>query len=701
MYPKKTRTAKYRTKDSISKLPFVGPKYKKKLTSLGIFTLKDLLHHFPARYTDTREIDSISDILQKGEGTILATIESIKNTRTRSRKWITTAKLTDHSGSIKATWFNQPYLTKSIRTGETYLMHGKISTKWGTSLSNPQYECSENSISGDDTTHLGKLTPIYPETYGVSSKWLRARIKPLRRFIPELIDDFIPGNILKKEKLIGLADAIEKIHFPTDIQDIKLAQTRLGINELIDIQMKAQKLLWQRKTLTASQIYIDKDKSQVNKLINSLEFKLTKCQEKSIDEILKDLARNTPMHRLLNGDVGSGKTIVALVAAVAAYDNGYSTIIMAPTTILAQQHYQTINDFLRHSKLNIPVKIVTSSHKDKIHEDPQIIIGTHALIYKQKLPCNTALIVIDEQHRFGVKQRRELENFTGPANNTNHKKDIHNQKSFLQLNTPAVTNISTQKTSPHYLTMTATPIPRTLTMVLYGHTNVSVLDEMPTGRKPIQTHLVPDRKRKNAYNWIKDKIIDGDQAFFIYPLVDESEKVEAKAAKEEYTRLQTDIFSKYKIGLVHGQLKEDEKNEVLQKFKDHKYDILVATPVVEVGIDIPNATIMIIENAERFGLAQLHQFRGRIGRGDKQSYCFLFTASRSEDALDRLNFFSTNTSGFKVAEYDLQRRGPGEVYGLRQSGILKLRFADLSNINKIKKARRIAEAITKLETIAK
>lgn len=701
MHPKKTRTVPYNTKNSVSKLPFVGPKYEERLANLGIFTLKDLLHHFPTRYRDTREIDSISDILQKGEGTVLVTVESIKNARTRSRKWITTAKLTDPSGSIKATWFNQPYLAKSIRAGDTYLMHGKISTKWGISLSSPQYERSGDSILGDDTTHLGKLTPIYPETYGVSSKWLRARIKPLRRFIPELIEDFIPGNILKKEELISLTEAIEKIHFPTDVEDIKLAQTRLGINELIDIQIKAQKLLWQRKTLTAPQIHIDKDKSQVNKLIDSLEFKLTKCQEKSIDEIFEDLSRNTPMHRLLNGDVGSGKTIVALVAAIAAYDNGYSTVIMAPTTILAQQHYKTINNFLVHSKLNIPVKLITSSRKDKIHEDPQIIIGTHALIYKQKLPCNTAFIVIDEQHRFGVKQRRELEKITGPANSKIHKQDLHDQESFLQLNIPEITNVGTQKTSPHYLTMTATPIPRTLTMVLYGHTNVSVLDEMPAGRKPIQTHLVPGKKRKDAYAWIKNKIVDGEQAFFIYPLVNESEKIEAKAAKEEYTRLQKDIFAEYKVGLVHGQLKEDEKNEVLQKFKDNEYDILIATPVVEVGIDIPNATIMIIENAERFGLAQLHQFRGRIGRGDKQSYCFLFTQSTSEDALGRLDFFSKNTSGFKVAEYDLQRRGPGEVYGLRQSGILKLRFADLSSVNKIKKARRIAESITKLGATAK
>lgn len=678
MHPNKTRTTPYKLDDPVTNLPLIGPKYKEKLANLGINTIKDLIFHYPIRYSDTREIDSIKEIQNKGEGTVRVTVDSIRNAKTRSRKWITTAQLSDHSGRIKATWFNQPFLTKSIKSGEIYLMHGKISTKWGTALINPQYEQLGDELFTTETTHLGKLTPVYPETYGISSKWLRARIKTLKNYIPDLISDFIPADMLKKEKLIPIQKAINTIHFPDNTENIIKAQERLGINELIEIQRKAQKLLNKRKGQKAPRIDVKEDTSIVKKLLSSLEFELTKGQKTAIKEIFESFGHNIPMHRLLNGDVGSGKTIVALTTAVAAYDKGFTTVIMAPTTILAQQHYRTIKKFLNTANIKIPAKLITSDQKDTITEQPQIIIGTHALIYKQTLPENTAFVVVDEQHRFGVRQRRELEKLTSadtaplPLIPTKHRKKI----------------------SPHYLTMTATPIPRTLTLVLYGHTNVSVLDELPKNRKPVQTYLVPTKKRKNSYDWIRDKIKEGDQAFIIYPLVDKSDKIEAKAAKDEHKRLQDKVFPNLKLGLIHGQLKEKEKDEVLQQFKEKKYDILIATPVVEVGIDIPNATIMIIENAERFGLAQLHQFRGRIGRGSKQSYCFLFTDSRTEEVLERLTFFSRNNSGFKVAEYDLQRRGPGEVYGLKQSGILKLRFADLSDITKIKKAQRIATMLT-------
>ncbi|MBN2100353.1 ATP-dependent DNA helicase RecG [Candidatus Dojkabacteria bacterium] len=651
----------YSGTDPVTNLPLVGPRYEEKLRRLGIETLHDLLHHFPFRYSDTSDIISITELIVKGEGTIMATIESITNSRTRSRKWLTKATLSDHSGRITAVWFNQPFLTKTLKRGETFLFNGKLSTKWGRNLSNPQYE-----KASDETTHLGKLTPIYPETYGVSSKWLRARIKPLQNHIPDIVEDFIPFQIQKKEKVIPLSSAIEKIHFPESEKDIKDAQERLGLNELINIQIQAQKFFEKKNKYDAIKIKSDINSLLVRKLLDSLEFELTGSQENAINEILNDFNEEKPMHRLLNGDVGSGKTIVGLAAAVATYDQGFSTVIMAPTTILAQQHYQTISKTLNDGDITIPIQLLTSDSKGEVGNSPQIIIGTHALIYKQELPINTAFIIIDEQHRFGVEQRETLEKL-GQTNGNR---------------------------SPHYLTMTATPIPRSLTLVLYGQTNVSILDEMPKGRKPIKTYLIPQDKRQDSYKWIKDRIEkEDDQAFIICPLVEDSEKVEAKAAKEEYKRLSKDVFPDLRLGLVHGQLKEEEKNTILNQFKDKKFDILVATPVVEVGIDVPNATIMIIENAERFGLAQLHQFRGRIGRGDQQSYCFLFTDATDKTRIDRLKYFCKNNSGFKVAEYDLKNRGPGEVYGIKQSGILQLRFADITNMKQIKRAQNIAEKI--------
>lgn len=655
----------YKSELPVTTLPLVGPKYAEKLENLGISTIKDLLFHFPWRYSDTREIDSIEELKKKGEGTIQATVEVIQNTRTRSRKFLTKAVLSDHSGKIAAVWFNQPYLTKSIKKDETYLMSGKVSRKWGVNLQNPQYEKVADQDFEGETTHLGKLSPVYPETFGISSKWLRARIKPLRKYISDLVEDPIPQEIREDEKLTELAEAVEKIHFPETPKDIRFARRRIGLDELIEIQKETLKFLAERKNKQTIQIKADFDDSEVATLLDSLDFELTSAQETAAQEILEDIGKEQPMHRLLNGDVGSGKTIVALIAAVATHASGHTTVIMAPTTILANQHYQTITSTLKNAKLDIPLTLITSSQKSEITEDPQILIGTHALLYDQDLPDNTAFVIIDEQHRFGVAQRETLEEF----------------------------GTKTDNTSPHYLTMTATPIPRTLTLAIYGYSDVSVIDEMPEGRTAPKTYLVPEKKRQDSYDWISEKIKEGEQAFVICPLIEDSEKVEAKAAKEEFKRLQDKIFPRHKLALVHGQLKEKKKTQILADFKGQKYQVLVATPVVEVGIDIPNANIMIIENAERFGLAQLHQFRGRIGRGDRQSFCFLFTDSHIPDTLERLTFFSKNESGFKVAEYDLKNRGPGEVYGLRQSGILNLRFADITDLKQVKKAQRIAKRL--------
>jgi ATP-dependent DNA helicase RecG len=657
----------------VGNLPFVGPRYGERLQKLGVETVKDLLYHFPFRYQDTRDIIAITELKIRGEGTISATITSVSNTRTRTGKWLTRAICEDDSDKLTALWFNQPYLTKTIRPGHQYLLWGKINAKWGSiSLMSPQFElCPEDSDLFQDgrpgtTTHLGKLTPIYPETYGISSKWLRSRIKPLEAFIPAIIEDTIPADVRDAEKLMALPCAVHELHFGENEEDIAAARYRLGIDELVAVRAQARKMLAARKR-KRSHSFPPTSSLSLKMLKKSLPYQLTTAQDRALEEITDDLSHTTPMYRLLNGDVGSGKTIIALLASLCVADEGYATIIMAPTTILAQQHYQTITGLLHQVLPNIEVDLITSSTKKPISPTARIIIGTHALLFKQNLPDDVGLIVIDEQHRFGVIQRKQL------AKLAEHPGGL----------------------SPHYLTMTATPIPRTLTMAIYGSQNVSILDELPPGRIPIKTHFVPSSKRGDANRWIDTMIGKGERVFFICPLIEESEKLEAKSAKAEQERLRHEVFPSRKIGLVHGQMKEKEKNASLELFKNGDTDILVATPVVEVGIDIPQATIMIIENAEHYGLAQLHQLRGRVGRGDKQSYCFLFADATSDDARERLTYFSTHSSGFDVAEYDLKRRGPGEVYGTRQSGLLNIRFADISDPHQFKQAERIAVTLEK------
>ncbi len=678
-YTSKTVIPKGITADTpVQELSLIGPAYGERLERLSIFTVKDLLYHFPFRYQDTRDISTISALKDKGEGTIRAEVITIQTTRTRTGKWLTQAQLTDQTGSIKATWFNQPYLTKSIQKGYTYLFSGKINTKWGISLMSPQFEKDPLSIDlftqtddvtheSRETTHLGKLAPVYPETYGVSSKWLRARIKQLKPHIPEIIKETISPDMLVQEELMTLPEAITSMHFGTDEKEIQKAQYRLGIDELTDIRIQALKLAQKRKRQKSISLPLLPN-GFVSILLSQLPYELTYSQKQALGDIQQDLENNHPMYRLLNGDVGSGKTIVALLAALQSADNKHSTIVMAPTTILAQQHYKTMMELIEKSGIPIKMQLVTSSTSIQPVSDTNIIVGTHALLYSETLPQNIGLVIIDEQHRFGVKQRKKL--------------------------TEMVSQIPGY--SPHYLTMTATPIPRTLTMALYGSQNVSVLTELPPGRIPVKTFFVPQKKRKDAQEWIQKMLSRGEKVFYVCPLVEESEKTEAKSVVEEQKRLKREVFPDYSIGIIHGQMNDKEKKTALQAFREGIIQVLVATSVIEVGIDIPDATIMIIEDAERYGLAQLHQLRGRVGRGSKQAYCFLFSTSQTEDVVDRLHYFSKHTSGFEVAEYDLKRRGPGEVFGTKQSGLLSIRFADITDPKQIAAADRIARNILKI-----
>jgi len=649
--------------DPINKLPRVGDTYTKKLKRLEIKTIEDLLNHFPTHYIDYSLISKINT-LQPGETvTIRGKIEEIKNEYRSYPKTIQKAIIKDETGQIKVTWFNQPYLINTLKKDKEISLSGKVKSFIGhLTLVSPEFEII-NSQYRKKTIHTGRLTPIYPLTAGVSSKWLRRQIEIALRLTQGQIKEFLPTKILIQENLINEYEAIKKIHFPENKAALKRAQERLGFDEIFLPQLAAQirKIIWQNEKKATP---ISAPFPKLKKLISQLPFTLTSAQKKAIKEILNDLSKNKPMNRLLQGDVGSGKTVVAAIAAYTVWLAGQKTILMAPTEILAVQHYQTIKDIMPKN-----LKIALKTSKQKIGADNfDILIGTHALIFKKKLPPKIGLVIIDEQHRFGVEQRARL------------IKKSQSQKSQL---------------CPHILTMTATPIPRSVALTLYGDLDLSILDKLPPGRQQVKTWIIPQKKREKAYQWIKKEIKNNHcQVFIVCPLIEKSEKELMKnirAATTEYEKLKSQIFSDLKLALIHGRLKIKEKNSIIEQFKQGKVDILIATPVVEVGIDIPNATIIIIEGAERFGLAQLHQLRGRVGRGKKQSYCLLFPSSNiSQHAYQRLQTFQRNNIGIKLAEMDLAERGPGEVFGTAQHGFPKMKIASLTDYQLINRAQKIA-----------
>lgn len=654
----------------VSKLFMVGPTYAKRLKKLGIETVGDLVTHFPFRYDDFSLISPISQI-QVGEMvTIQGEIFSMKNEYTKHGKKIQKAKVADETGQIEITWFNQPFLVRVIRVGEQYSFSGKANL-FGTKivLVSPKYEKMKppnTKYQMPNTIHTGRLVPVYPETRGVSSKWLRSRIAPSLPLVKNELKEYIPIKILLKEKLAPYKDSVLKIHFPENKAAAKKARERLAFDELFLIQLNGlhRKKQWQ-KNQAAHQFNVNQER--ILTFLSQLPFELTNAQKRCTKEILKDLSSNKPMNRLLQGDVGSGKTVVAAIAMHTAFLNGYQATLMAPTEILAFQHYQTIKTMLQPLGLKIALQTRstrTLKHENiKTREQINVFIGTHALLGEKLAFSKLGLAVVDEQHRFGVEQRAAL---------------IKKGK------------------APHILTMTATPIPRTISLTLYGDLDLSVIDEMPKGRMRVKTWVVPQRKRLAAYEWIKKEISqENSQAFIICPLIEESEKEtmkDVKAATAEYEKLKK-IFNRLNLGLLHGRVKSKEKEEILNQFKEGKTHLLVATPVVEVGIDIPNATIMMIEGADRFGLAQLHQLRGRVGRGTKQSYCFLFSQSKSRKTFKRLKAMETMYVGMELAELDLKLRGPGEVYGIRQHGFPDLRVASFADYNLIKRARSAAEAV--------
>ncbi len=673
----------------IADINFYCKKIAKRLKNLDLKTARDLLFYYPFRYEDWSKIKKISELLPNEPATVKVKIEQIKNFRSpRMHKKITEAIVRDETGKIKVLWFNQWYIGTSLAPGDDIYLAAKMNDDGD--IISPGYE----KVS-DRATHTGRIVPIYPLTAGLTQKHIRSAVKSALPFLDDLAD-YLPEEIKQNNNLTDLKSAILNIHFPSSEELRQEAVRRLSFDELFFAQLKNFWLKHDLEKRAAAPISFHKEATA--KFVDNLPFKLTEAQRKASWEILKDIQNSHPMNRLLDGDVGSGKTLVAALAVYNTALSGAQSAILAPTEILATQHYETFCKLF--NGLNIKIGLVTHNKKisnfklparnathsvaggqisnkkpEEITLSADIIIGTHALIQNDIKFNNLALAVVDEQHRFGVEQRARLASTR-----------LDSAKRVSESRRAKLTNGNT--IFPHLLSMTATPIPRTLSLISYGDLDLSILDQMPQGRKEIKTYAVAQEKRASSYDFIRKQIQAGRQAFVICPLIDESDKLGVKSVAQEYKKLNEQIFPEFQMGMLHGKLKSAEKDEIMQKFKNNEIKILVSTSVVEVGVDIPNATIMMIEGSERFGLAQLHQFRGRVGRSVHQSYCLLFPTDGS--FTQRLKAMETINDGFRLAEIDLQLRGPGKIYSTEQSGKLEFQLADITNVALIKQTRDAA-----------
>lgn len=648
----------------------VGPKIGCGLNKLGIYTAEDLLLYFPKRHIDYSSRTLIKKLKSGEDTTIFGYIKSVQGFVSKRNLGIVKLKIADESGVLELNFFfakaNRVMLerTKSqFPVGAGIMVSGTVKLDSYTgkmTLDKPQYSIMSGDFLEDaenSSLNLGRIVPIYPLNDDINIKTLRKSIfNAIQLFKPQ-IKNVLPGKIIDKYDLLDKSDAIEQIHFPQTMEMLERARFSLVFEELFLIQLKLAVLREENRRNNSVVSLKVQAEGLAKKFIESLPFDLTNSQKNAVDDILKDLNSTEPMQRLLQGDVGSGKTVVATIMLLAAVENNYQAAIMAPTEILAQQHYNNLVSWLTPLGLSVGLflgsnnkKIRTKIQQDLKNGQMHIAVGTHALIQEDVEFSNLGAIVIDEQHRFGVKQRTKL-------------------KSKAQ--------------QPQMLTMTATPIPRTLALTVHGDLDLTIIDEMPKGRKPIITKMITQSGHKDVYKLIREQISQGRQAYVVYPLIDESETLSAKAATKEAEYLQNEVFPELKIGLLHGKLKNDEKERIMAGFKNKKYDILVSTTVVEVGVDVPNATVMLIENAERFGLSQLHQLRGRVGRSDLQSYCVISTSTKSQDTKQRLEIMTQTNDGFVIAEKDLQLRGPGEFLGVRQSGLPDLIISDIVKDAKI------------------
>jgi ATP-dependent DNA helicase RecG len=670
----------------ITAIKGISDKLEPRFRRLGVRTVRDMLYFFPRRHIDYSKRQSVATLEVGQEQTVVANIWQAQEVRPGGRR-SAEAVIGDESGNMKVVWFNQPYMARQLRTNAQYVFSGKVSLYKGIKVFiAPEYEI----LSGDDLTHTGRLIPVYSLTEGLSPRMVRRIIKEVVETCSPQLVDFMPQEVMAEAGLIGLQEAIMQAHYPDDDQAKDQARRRLAFDELFIIQLGvlSRRKDW-RESGKANRIAA-KD-NVLEPFLASLPYTMTGAQARSLNDIMSDLAKVKPMSRLLQGEVGSGKTVVAVAALLAAAASGYQGAFMAPTEILAEQHFSTISHILSNcgrldkdegslrtfsALLDRPVTLallkgsMKKSEKNAAYEriasgDVDIAVGTHALIQEEVEFKKLGLAIVDEQHRFGVMQRAALRQ-KGP--------------------------------NPHLLAMTATPIPRSLALTLYGDLDLSVIDELPAGRQVIKTKWLASDQREMAYRFIRKQVQEGRQAFIICPLISDSEAIEAKAAVSEHERLSREVFPDLKLGLVHGRLKPSDKENAMRNFRSGEFHILVATPVVEVGIDMPNATVMLIEGADRFGLAQLHQFRGRVGRGEHQSYCILLAESPSPESRERLSLLESVHDGFVLAEEDLRLRGPGDFFGIRQSGLPDLKMARLSDMKLLELARKEAIKIFKVDS---
>lgn len=639
--------------ESIQYVKGIGPKKAEKLNKLGIYTIKDLLYYFPRQFEDRSIIKKIAQLEDEEKVTVKALITNIESYTPKKGMTITRIDVKDDTGFAKLTFFNREYIKNTFRVGDSILAFGKVK-KNGRFVELNSCELEYLSAS---PKNIGKLVPVYPLSYGVTNKDIMNTVRMVFESKDIKIPEYMPEYLLKKYRLCGIEYAIKNIHFPKDKESLKIALYRLIFEELLVLQLG---LFMYKGGSSDEKGILFKRNQRLDEVLKSLPFSLTRAQNRALNEIIDDMCSEKVMNRLVQGDVGSGKTVVALLALAECVFNGYQGALMAPTEILAQQHYESFTETFEDIGINVELLTgsVTKKQKEGILQrardgEIDILIGTHALIEDNVEFKNIGLVITDEQHRFGVRQRGKL---------------------------------SSKGESPDILVMTATPIPRTLALILYGDLDISIIDELPPGRQPIETIAVEKKKRDKVYNSLVRREVDkGRQVYIVCPLVEESETLDITSATETAEEIKRDFFPDLRVGLLHGKMKPSEKDAIMTAFKNHELDILVSTTVIEVGVNVPNSTLMIIENAERFGLAQLHQLRGRVGRGKHQSYCVLIYGSNSEVCRKRMSIMEETNDGFKISEKDLEIRGPGEFFGTMQHGVPELKVANLFKHMKILK----------------